>query len=194
VSQIVLNRLLARLRRSDSSGLNALTADLPPWLDGYHGQSTAQLIELAETHRMDSVALAFEAAIARKAERNGIEALTEPERVVLAVEAIEREVNNGGFDQLFFNSSKEHAVAFVSSLEAIGRPDVADLARQAIAALRLGKRPLTVEGIDPALHRDSDARDAVFEALDTEYYETAGDLAPALIAYIKANVTEVVLP
>jgi hypothetical protein len=53
---------------------------------------------------------------------------------------------------------------------------------------------LTVEAIDHALDRDDDGRDALFEALDTAYYNTAGDLAPVLIAYIKANATDVVLP
>jgi hypothetical protein len=190
----MLTRLFSRFFRSRPSDGGAETGGLPPWLDGYGGQSTAQLIDLGETHRIDSIVLAFEAGIARKAERQGIDSLTQPERVVLAVEAIEREVNNGGFDQLFRNSSKEHAQTFVSSLEAIGRPEVADLARRAIAALRLGKRPLTAASIELALDRDDDARDDAFEELDTRYYETAGDLAPALFAYIKANAGEVILP
>ena len=190
----MLSRLFSRFFRSKPSDGSAAAAGMPPWLNGYAGQSTAQLIELGETHRIDSVVLAFEAGIDQKARRRGTETLTSPERVVLAVEAIEREVNNGGFDQLFRNSSKEHAPNFVSSLEAIGRPEVADLARRAVAALRLGKRPLTVESIELALDRDSDARDDAFEELDNEYYETAGDLAPDLFAYIKANAGEVNLP
>jgi hypothetical protein len=190
----MLNRLFSRFLRSNSSDGGATVAGLRPWLDGYAGQSTAQLIELGETHRIDSVVLAFEAGIVAKAQPGGMETLTPPELVVLAVEAIEREVNNGGFDQLFRNSSKEHAPNFVSSLEAIGRPEVADLARRAIAALRLGKRPLTVESIELALDRDSDERDDAFEELDSEYYENAGDLAPDLFAYIKANAGKVNLP
>jgi hypothetical protein len=186
------NRLFSRFSRSKPS--YAATAGLPPWLDGYAGQSTAQLIDLGETHRIDSVVLAFEAGIDKKAQRHGVETLTPPERVVLVVEAIEREVNNGGFGQFFRNSSKEHAPNLVSSLEAIGRPEVAALARRAIAALRLGKQPLTVESIELALDRDSDPRDDALEELDTQYYETAGDLAPALFAYIKANAGEVNLP
>ena len=190
----MLNRLFSRFFPSKGSGGSAAPSGPSPWLDGYAGQSTARLIDLGETHRIDSVVLAFEAGIDQKAQRHGIETLTPPERVVLAVEAIEREVNNGGFDQLFRSSSRKYAPDFVSSLEAIGRPDVADLGRRAIAALRLGKRPLTVESIELALDRDSDARDHVFEELDTEYYETSGDLAPALFAYIKANTGEVILP
>jgi hypothetical protein len=71
---------------------------------------------------------------------------------------------------------------------------VAELAKQAIAALRLGKRPLTIEAIDGAMEKDSDARDEKFEKLDDLYLEVAGDLAPALLAFIKANSAEVILP
>jgi hypothetical protein len=169
-------------------------AGQPPWLAGYGGQTTAELIGLGNTHRIDSVVLAFEEGISAKAERLGAGTLTRSELVVLAVEAVEREVNNGGFDQLFRNSSKEHATDYVSALEAIGRPDVAELAKQAIAALRLGKRPLTIEIIDRAMDKDSEARDEKFEELDDRYLEVGGDLAPALFAFIEANSAEVILP
>ena len=166
----------------------------PPWLNGYGGQTAPALIDLAETHRIDSVVLAFEEAISAKSERLGAGALTTAELVVLAVEAVEREVNNGGFDQLFRNWSKEHAASYVSALEAIGRPDVAELARQAIAALRLGKRPLTTEYIDRVMDKESDARDERFEELDDRYMEIAGDLAPPLFAFIKANSGDITIP
>jgi hypothetical protein len=165
-----------------------------PWLDGYGGQTTPALIGLGETHRIDSVVLAFEEAISAKAERLGAGELTTAELVVLAVEAVEREVNNGGFDQLFRNWSKEDAPNYVSALVAIGRPDVAELARQAIEALRLGKLPMTTESIDRVMDKDSDARDARFEELDDRYMEIAGDLAPPLFAFIKANSAEITIP
>jgi hypothetical protein len=189
----MFKRLFSWGRRTKPAAANA-SAGQPPWLDGYGGQTTAELIGLADTHRIDSVVLAFEEAIAAKAERHGATTLTTAELVVLAVEAIEREVNNGGFDQLFRNASKEHATNFVSALEAIERPDVAELARQAIAALRLGKRPLTIDAIDRAMEKDSDARDERFEELDDRYQEVAGDLAPAVLAFVKANSAQVLLP
>jgi hypothetical protein len=38
----------------------------------------------------------------------GFEALSEPERIVIAVRVLEDEVNNGGFHQYFFNSSADY--------------------------------------------------------------------------------------
>ena len=64
-----------------------------PFLDAYGGQTTDELIALESEYRIDSLVLAFEAALDAKAEHS------KQERVVLAVEAVEREVNNGGFTQ-----------------------------------------------------------------------------------------------
>jgi hypothetical protein len=190
----MFKRLLSWGRRAKPPAGGSAATREPPWLERYGGQTTTELIGLGDTHRIDSVVLAFEEAISAKAQRLGAETLTTSELVVLAVEAVEREVNNGGFDQLFRNSSKQQATNYVSALEAIGRPDVAELAKQAIAALRLGKRPLTIDAIDRAMERDSEARDEKFEELDDRYLEVAGDLAPALLAFIKANSADVILP
>ena len=67
------------------------------WLNSYTGQSTDQLIALEQNYRTDSIVLAFEDALRQKEERVGIAGLTDAERVVLAVEALEAEVNNGGY-------------------------------------------------------------------------------------------------
>ena len=68
------------------------------WLDGYSGQTVEQLLSLEGKCRTDSLVLAFEQAISQKAE-SANQGLTNPEHIVLAVEALEREVNNGGYDQ-----------------------------------------------------------------------------------------------
>ena len=54
------------------------------WLDGYSGQTTDELIALEGEYRTDSLVLAFEQALMAKDE------LTDEEKVVLAVEALER--------------------------------------------------------------------------------------------------------
>ena len=78
------------------------------WLDGYNGQSIEELIALERTHRTDSLVIALEQAMDQKAARLGEESLTEEERFILAIEALEHEVNNGGYGQFFVNSSREY--------------------------------------------------------------------------------------
>lgn len=188
----MFKRLFSWGRKTNRVNASKEADGSPKWLDGYGGQTTDELIGLADTHRVDSVVLAFEEAIGAKAEREGPETLTQAERIVLAVEAVEREVNNGGFDQLLRNDSKAYAAEFALALQAIGRPDVAELAQQAIHSLGLPQPP-TVEAIDLALEKDDDDRDAKLEDLDGRYFEIAGDLAPQLLAYIKLNRSEIVL-
>ena len=156
------------------------------WLDAYAGQTTDQLIALEAEYRTDSLVIAFEQALMTKAVCDGVASLTAEERVVLAVEAVEREVNNGGFEQLFTDASKALAPYFVESLEAIGAGEAETLTRQAIEALGI-EGPLTIEAIDRAMDRESDARDDALADCDDRYYDLAGDLAGHVFAYIKAN-------
>jgi len=73
-------------------------ADLK-WLDGYSGESIEELIALAAEYRIDSLLVALEEALNQKAAEVGELDLSDEERIVLAVEALEREVSNGGFGQ-----------------------------------------------------------------------------------------------
>jgi hypothetical protein len=163
-----------------------------PWLDGYAGQTTADLLSLEGRYRTDSIVSAFDQGIAKKAARIGIERLTSAERIVLAVEAVEREVNSDGYLGLF-SWTPEHVPHVVSSLRAIGRADVADLTRRAIDALGISG-PITEDAVKSAVDDEDDDRDERLEAYDTEYYASAGDLAEPLLAFIKANRDEIPLP
>ena len=163
------------------------------WLDGYAGQTTDDLLGLEDDFRPDSIVLAFEAGIAVKAERlGGTDRLTEEERMVLAVEAMEREVNNDGFDGLF-RVAPDVVPDLVRALGAIGRPDVAEIAVEAIAALGLSGDP-TSDTVAAAMDADDDDRDDRLGHLDARYYATAGDLADPLLAYIRRAPGAVVLP
>jgi len=71
------------------------------WLEAYSGQKTSELIGLEREYCIPSLILAFEEAIARESMHRR---LSEEERIVLAVEALEREVNNGGYSQFFITT------------------------------------------------------------------------------------------
>jgi hypothetical protein len=188
----MLKRCFGRGRKPAKAGRSS-EPETTGWLPGYSGQTTDALIALADRYRADSIVLAFELALVMKAGRIGRAKLSEPERVILAVEAIEREVNSDGFDGLLRHGSNEHAAEFEPALTAIGRSDVAELARDALATLRLTGRP-TAEAITRAMDREDDIRDVSLSALDARYYALAGDLAPSLLSFIRTNRDEIVLP
>src|SRR5438309_10880132 len=127
-----------------------------PWLDSYSGETAEELLSLEGRYRTDSLVLVFEQALDQKAAREGLHSLGEEERIVLAVEALEREVNNGGYDQFFVNSSREFAPIVVDALQRIGCMKTATITQKAIKAL--GIEDLTSETIVAAIVRDDEQR------------------------------------
>ena len=154
------------------------------FLNSYGGQSTEELVALESQYRIDSLVLAFEQAIQAKAP----ESISTQESYVLAVEALEREVNNGGYDQFFTN---EHMKAPVieAALRAIGCPKTADITRDAIAALGLDS--LTPDNAAAAvLKQDPAIRDALFEC-DGRYFDNDEPIADRLFRWIGENTRHI---
>lgn len=157
-------------------------------LDGYSGQSTDELIALEGIYRTDTLVMAFEEAVDQKAGRSDI---TDEEAVILIIEALEREVNNGGYDQFFVNTKLE-ALCAVEALYQIGCPKVAELTQRAIDTLGISG-DITVEALD-VIYEDDDDRDAKLNECDDRYFDEVGDLSEPLLEYIKANRDQITLP
>ena len=163
----------------------------PPWLDGYSGQSTEDLLSLEGKYRIDSLVLAFEEAITKKAERTGKNSLTNEERIVMAIEALEREVNNGGYHQFFTNSSKEFAPIVADALLRIGCKKAAQITKRAIKAI--GVSALTEETLDSALATEDELLQAKLSRCDDAYNKNREPIANQLFAFIKANKASISL-
>lgn len=157
----------------------------PKWLNEYSGQSVEDLLSLEGNYRTDSLVLAFEQAISEKAQREGAESLTDEERIVLAVEALEREVNNGGYDQFFVNSSRGFVPIIVNALQRIGCKETASITRRAIEAL--GITDLRSDAVEAAICTRDEKRRAAINRCDDSYYKSTEPIAGPLFAFIKAN-------
>ena len=157
------------------------------FLEGYGGQSTDQLIELEKSYRTDSIVLAFEQAIQQVAEKR---APSQAETFVLAVEGLEREVNNGGYSQFFFNSSNEYAGCIVDALRAIGCPKTADITQQAVAALGI-KGQLSREAMEALILREDEALKQRLAACDERYFSNDEPIADRLFEWIKRNRAQI---
>lgn len=117
-----------------------------------------------------------------------IENLTASQRVFYLNQSLEREVNNGGFHQFFFNSSGDHADETVGALDSIGALRTAELLREAISQFPAGKVP-----------RDPDERQVLmvdslsngaFEDLDEKFYAYEDPLTDLNFEWIRKNVGE----
>lgn len=159
-------------------------ADLK-WLDGYTGQTIEELLALADEYRIDSLLVALEQALNQKAAEAGEQDLSDEERIVLAVEALEREVNNGGYGQFFSNSSGEYASIIVDALLRIGCPETANITSGAINAL--GTQDFSPEALESAIESENEERDEQLEECDGLYSGTGEDIASKLFEFVSAH-------
>lgn len=156
------------------------------FLENSGGRSVDQLIALEGEYRIDSLVLAFEQALYQRREQK---ALSEVEMDILAIESMEREVNNGGYYQFFLNTS-EFAPILPSALERIGCPVASKIASDALAYLQLDGAP-TVAKVDAAFAQLGDEASADLGKLDDRYYDNPEPIADRLFAYIKANKSQI---
>ena len=125
-----------------------------------------------------------------KEERKGLDAFTRGERFVAAVQGMSREVNNGGWDQFFRNSSGALAFDLVPALEAMGSKENLSMAQRALG--RFG-RPASLGEDDRWSHLESvrgDDDDNPWEDLDDEFYENPEDLEAMTLRYIASRFAE----
>jgi Domain of unknown function (DUF4375) len=169
------------------AALKTFARSLPgnKWLNGYSGESVDELLSLEGQYRTDSLVLAFEEAITQKVERDGLQSMTLEERTVLTIEALEREVNNGGYDQFFRNSSVEFSPLIVESLKKIGCKKTANITQRAIKALDLAD--LTAHAIKVKMTVEDEDRAEKLRRCDNAYYAAAEPIAKRLFAFIKAT-------
>ena len=159
------------------------------FLEKYTGQTTEELIELSKEYRIDSIVLAFEEAILQKGSPLNVE-----ERTVVSIEALEREVGNGGFEQFFTNSSVEYVSCIVEDLERIGCTQLAKISAKAIGALGLQGK-LSVEEIGERIDDEDEELMAVLEDCDDEYEDsTENSPANKLFEFIKENQNKITIP
>ena len=110
------------------------------------------------------------------------------------MEALEREVNNGGYSQFFTNSSKEFAPRVAEALDAIGCSRFAAVTRDAVAALGISG-PVTEAAVDTAMGGIDDRRLEALSACDEAYYGIIDEsIEDRLLAFIKDHRSAIRLP
>lgn len=154
------------------------------WLEDVGNMTVGQLIELEDTYRIDSIIVAIEMALMDRA------TITATERIVLAIEAMEREVNNGGFQQFFFNSSNKYAGELTSVLRQIGVLGVAEIAERALGAI--GAQPnWTSEQFEEASACMEESIMDELNACDEAYYTSDESIEEKLFEFIKLNQKDI---
>ena len=130
---------------------------------------------------------ALSARVAEKcAYGDDLTALSPAERVFYLTQTCEEEVNNGGFDQLFFNAGFDLR-ELPETFRAIGAPKTAAICAKALAALG-GEVPEDREERREVLtSQEGEERTAALEACGEAFLRYEEDLAALNAAYVRAH-------
>ncbi len=102
------------------------------------------------------------------------------------IDALEGEVNNGGFHQFFYNSAGDNTVETIRALETIGAASMADIVKRA-AAMFPGKMPPKDRFVRQDVLLENYPDSAVFRKLDEEFYEYPDNLSELLAKFKKSS-------
>ncbi len=138
---------------------------------------------------MNELDAAFESALARFDGTN-VERLDEIDRILVTIWGLEADVNNGGFDQYYFNSSGDQSRLAPEALRAIGANRMAEIVTQANAVFgpdgpspNRNTRQAQLFLVAPP---DSE-NPGPWEQLDSDFFAYPDDIAGLLTAFLRAR-------
>ena len=112
------------------------------------------------------------------------------DKVFVAVWSLKGEVDNGGFDQWFFNSSGDWAIDTPRSLREIGAVITAKMVEEAIAAFPGGAPPVDIDERRKRMESASEDTAEKWDVLSTTFYEEEEDLDALLQEYVDKNIID----
>lgn len=119
------------------------------------------------------------------------EELTPPEQVFLCVWELEAEVNNGGFDQYFSNTSGDYAPHVEAALTAIGAKRTQKIVRQAIETVGEGVLAEDQEHRQERLLALDEERKERLEKIDQLYFTYPDNVTKLLFAYVQKHKAQI---
>jgi len=144
----------------------------------------ASIDEVLAQEDPTTFAIALSDLVFPRWDRDGFDALTPAERVAYCVDALEREVNNGGFHQFFLNSSGDTTAETAAALEAIGAAAAGSLFARAVVAFPGGQPPKDREQRVRILEGVSEETRETWLALDDEFYTYPDDLTALMRRFV----------
>ena len=118
------------------------------------------------------------------------DSLSQPERNICYIEDLEREVNNGGFDQFFLNSSGDNTQETILALKEIGSTRFLSLLESATQQFPSGKVPRDRDERLEVMEQMEERTESAWNDLDDQFYMYDEDIYGLLIAYIQKNIKD----
>jgi len=150
------------------------------------GKTTSEILGHEQTH--DAITLVGALVFRINAKAPERRSLTE--RKLAAVYAVQAEVNNGGFDQYFFNDSGDDSTLALQGLKEIGSAQGVKLMQRALNVFPGGKPPVDRVKRQALVERVRPRAQAIWGACDHGFY-TLDDIGALTLAYAKRNRAQI---
>jgi Domain of unknown function (DUF4375) len=158
------------------------------------GTTTDQILSHENDDKKEHVYFALLWRIGQKLDKRGWDRLSDTERRLVAVQAMEGEVLNGGFDQYFFNSMGGDAEVALAGLKEMGATQAAPLLERAMAVFPGGKPPTDRQERWKVMDQIESSSKPVWNKCDDAFYKRSEDLGELSLAYAKKSRAQIVLP
>ena len=116
--------------------------------------------------------------------------LTEPQEQFYYNQCLEREINNGGFNQYFINSSGDFAHQTIQSLIAIGANTTADILQKAINQFPDKKVPQDRDERIEIVEQIEETATEIWEELDEKVFEYEDDLNTLNLSFVRQHKSD----
>ncbi len=161
---------------------------------GSLGKTTDEILSHENGTNSDKIFGALLYRVGQKAESRGEQSLTDTERKFLAAYWVEAEVNNGGFDQYFFNSSGDNAEVALAGLKEMGATNAAALLTRAMAVFPDGKPPANRTQRQKVMDQIANQSKPLWNQCDDEFYKRNENIGELSLAYAKKRKSDILLP
>ena len=116
------------------------------------------------------------------------EKLSDEEKTIVYIEELEREINNGGFNQFFYNSSGGYTEQIIDALRKIGSTKFLKIVENASAQFPNSLVPKDDTERQKLLEKIGSQANAVWNELDSEFFQYEEDIYSLMRNYIDKNV------
>ncbi|WP_299124557.1 DMP19 family protein [uncultured Tenacibaculum sp.] len=151
-------------------------------------QTEFDLDKVLKKKRRDMVVMEIDSYLNKKSEYGEkIEKLNSSQKSFLYVENLEREINNGGFNQYYFNSSGDFSQETVNALLEIGAKKTSKIVQKANSEFKNGIVPKDRTERQNELELIQQKAKKSWNKCDSEFYKYQDNLTELLIAFVVNN-------
>jgi hypothetical protein len=123
----------------------------------------------------------------KKYYKSGYQKLSVPEKVFVCVWGLEAEVNNGGFDQFYFNSTGDLAADTLDALITIGALNAGEIVREANAVFGPDGPDKDLKNRQEQLGSLGEKVHETLDELDKKFWKYPDNLESLLTSYVREN-------